>query len=103
MQLRNTGDLAARFVWDAASLGQYFSIVPASGQVEAGRELALEVAFKPTCVLADMHTLEVRADPTSNGARAVLCHIPVDVLLSDTQMCHRCNSNCLPCTNSVHS
>lgn len=60
MQLRNTGDLSARFAWDAASLGPYFSISPASGQVEAGQELAVEVAFRPTGVLADMHTQDVR-------------------------------------------
>lgn len=59
MQLQNTGDLAARFAWDAASLGPYFSVTPASGQVEAGQELALEVAFRPTCALADMHAQEV--------------------------------------------
>ena len=60
MQLWNTGDLAARFAWDAASLGPYFSVSPASGQVEAGRELALEVAFRPTSTLADSHAQEVR-------------------------------------------
>ena len=60
MQLRNTGDLAARFAWDAASLGPYFSVTPASGQIEAGRELALEVAFRPTSTLADLHAQEVQ-------------------------------------------
>ena len=64
MQLRNTGDLAARFAWDAASLGPYFSVSPASGQVEAGQELALEVAFRPTCVLADLLAQEVRRTRT---------------------------------------
>jgi len=61
VQLQNTGDLAARFAWDAASLGPCFSVSPAEGAVDAGQEAALEVTFRPTSVAPDFCAKQARA------------------------------------------
>ena len=94
MQLRNTGDLAARFAWYAASLGPYFSVAPASGQVEAGQELALEVAFRPTSTLADLHAQEVKHTGCMTDTTVDASPDLHDVLLARNQSPLLCFRNC---------
>jgi len=65
VQLQNTGDLAARFAWDAASLGPCFSVSPAEEAVDAGQEAALEVTFRPNGVAPDFCAKQARATQRS--------------------------------------
>lgn len=60
LQLENTGDVGARFVWDTFALGQNFSIFPCDGFLPPGRDVKLEVTFHPTVVSQDIRVERVR-------------------------------------------
>ncbi len=82
VQLQNAGVLAARFAWDAASLGPCFSVSPAKGAVDAGQEAALEVTFRPNGVAPDFCAKQARAAQRSrrlcssktNAYECMRCH-----------------------------
>ncbi|XP_045149859.1 hydrocephalus-inducing protein homolog [Echinops telfairi] len=44
----NTGDVGARFKWDARKLEPHFSITPEEGYITAGSEVSFEVNYHPT-------------------------------------------------------
>ncbi|XP_032469168.1 hydrocephalus-inducing protein homolog [Phocoena sinus] len=44
----NTGDMGARFKWDARKFEPHFSISPEEGYITAGMEVSFEVTYHPT-------------------------------------------------------
>ncbi|XP_051024710.1 hydrocephalus-inducing protein homolog [Acomys russatus] len=46
--MMNTGDVGARFKWDARRFMPHFSIIPEEGYITSGMEVALEVTYHPT-------------------------------------------------------
>ncbi|XP_076989079.1 hydrocephalus-inducing protein homolog isoform X4 [Tamandua tetradactyla] len=44
----NTGDVGARFKWDARKLKPHFSISPEEGYITSGMEVSFEVTYHPT-------------------------------------------------------
>lgn len=60
LQLENTGDVGARFVWDPRDFGQNFSIIPHDGFLPPGRDVKLEVVFHPKIVSQDIRVEKIR-------------------------------------------
>lgn len=60
LQLENTGDVGARFIWDPRDFGQNFSIVPHDGFLPPGRDVKLEVIFHPKFVSQDIRVEKIR-------------------------------------------
>ncbi|KAM6223795.1 hydrocephalus-inducing protein homolog [Rhynchocyon petersi] len=46
--MMNTGDIGARFKWDARKFGPHFTITPEEGYITAGMEVSFEVTYHPT-------------------------------------------------------
>ncbi|KAK2848119.1 hypothetical protein Q7C36_009801 [Tachysurus vachellii] len=53
--LQNTGDIGARFMWDAKAFAPDFSICPAEGYICPGMEVPLVVTFAPVEVKQDLY------------------------------------------------
>ncbi|ORY39534.1 hypothetical protein BCR33DRAFT_853320, partial [Rhizoclosmatium globosum] len=47
IQLQNTGDIGAKFHWDASKFAPDFSISPPEGYISPGMEVPLEITFHP--------------------------------------------------------
>ncbi|XP_047678536.1 hydrocephalus-inducing protein-like isoform X5 [Tachysurus fulvidraco] len=54
IMLQNTGDIGARFMWDAKAFAPDFSICPAEGYICPGMEVPLVVTFAPVEVKQDL-------------------------------------------------
>ncbi|EDQ90671.1 uncharacterized protein MONBRDRAFT_18473 [Monosiga brevicollis MX1] len=52
--MTNTGDIGARFQWDTASLGSWFTISPVEGYISPGLEVAFAVTFHPVEIGTDV-------------------------------------------------
>nr|XP_004659621.2 hydrocephalus-inducing protein homolog [Jaculus jaculus] len=46
--MMNTGDMGARFKWDAKKFKPHFSITPEEGYITSGMEVSFEVTYHPT-------------------------------------------------------
>lgn len=50
LQMNNMGDIGAKFEWDTAFCGRYFSITPNKGFLPANDSIKFDVAFHPDVV-----------------------------------------------------
>jgi hydrocephalus-inducing protein len=58
--MNNTGDIGARFKWDATKLGSDFTLSPLEGYIAAGMDVQFDVTFHPQEVTSDIRCENIR-------------------------------------------
>ncbi|KAI8900319.1 hypothetical protein BC833DRAFT_523632 [Globomyces pollinis-pini] len=68
LQIQNTGDIGARFIWDESKFAPDFSISPSEGYISPGMEIPLEITFHPTELNPDIRAenLQCKIEGTSS-------------------------------------
>jgi len=54
LQMKNTGDIAARYKWDSAAFQPHFSVEPKEGILAPNSDIKFEIMFSPTQIEEDI-------------------------------------------------